>query len=252
MAAPELIAVIPAAGAGSRLGSTIPKLFVEVTEGRRICDILLARIATVTRDVHLVLSPEGLRHFDALGRPAPPGMRVTCSVQDQPRGMGDAVFGASVPWQTARHLLIVWGDQLGVSAETLRRTAGRQCAAAAQSLTLPLVRSRTPYVHYDLDAGTLVRVLQAREGDECPPEGLSDVGTFAVSTAGLGAAWGRYVSQPEARGARTGEINLLPFFVHLARREAFAVQVVEVGDVAEARGVNGPEDLAYFRAVLRR
>ena len=64
----------------------------------------------MTRDVHLVLSPEGLDHFEGLGRPAPPGVRVTCSVQEQPRGMGAAVFGARGYWRTARHLLVVWGN----------------------------------------------------------------------------------------------------------------------------------------------
>src|SRR5207248_2126148 len=165
MKSPDLIAVIPAAGQGSRLGTTLPKFFVEIKDGLRICDILLARVAAVTRDVHLVLSPEGHDHFEGLGRPAPPGVRVTCSVQQQPR-----------------------------------------------------------------------------EGEECPPRGRSDVGTFAVSTEGLDAAWQRYLSEPESRGARTGEINLLPFFAHLARREGFAVQIVEVGDAAEARGVNTHED----------
>ena len=250
MKSPELIAVIPAAGQGSRLGTTLPKFFVEIKDGLRICDILLARVAAVTRDVHLVLSPEGLDHFEGLGRPAPPGVRVTCSVQQQPRGMGDAVFGACGYWCTARHLLIVWGDQLGVSRKTLARTASQQCGSTAPSMALPLVHSQAPYVHYELNAGTLIRVAQAREGDECPPRGLSDVGTFAVSTAGLDAAWQRYLSHPESRGARTGEINLLPFFAHLARREGFAVQIVEVADAAEARGVNTHEDLAYFRAVL--
>ena len=251
MTTPELIAVIPAAGQGSRLGTTTPKLFVEVKNGLRICDILLARVATVTRHVHLVLSPEARDHFEAVGRPAPPGVRVTCSVQQGPRGMGDAVFGARGHWGTARHVLIVWGDHLGVSATTLSRTVARQCGSTAPSMTLPLVRRQAPYVHYELnDTGTLLRVAQAREGDACPPHGLSDVGTFAVSTAGLDAAWQRYSSLPEARGARSGEINLVPFFAHLARREAFAVQIVEVADAAEARGVNTPEDLAYFRAAL--
>src|SRR5262245_12808453 len=226
MTSRDLIAVIPAAGPGSRMGTTIPKLFLEVKDGLRICDFLLARVATVTCQVHLVLSPEGLAHFEALGRPAPPGVDLTYSVQPKPDGMGDAVFGAREYWRTAPHLLIVWGDQLGVSARTLARTAARQCDSTAPSLTLPLVHSRAPYVHYELDASTWLRVAQAREGDECPPHGLSDVGTFALSTEGLDGAWQRYSSLPESRGARTGELNLLPFFAHLARREGFALQIV--------------------------
>jgi len=246
----ELMAVIPAAGQSSRLATRTPKLFLEIRDGLRIYDVLLARLATVTRDVHLVLSPEGLTHFDGLGRPVPAGVRVTVSLQHQARGMGDAVFGASAHWRAARHILIVWGDQLGVSGGTLRRVVSRQCAATGSTMTLPLVHRESPYVHYELDGATLVRVAQAREGETCPARGLSDVGTFALTTAGLEAAWPHYLLQPEARGARTGEINLLPFFAYLSCRETFDVNVVEVADPAEARGVNTPEDLAYFRANL--
>ncbi len=250
MKAPDVIAVIPAAGDGSRLGTASPKLFVEITDGLLIYDILLLRLATVTHHVHLVLSPAGLRHFDALARPAPLGVRVTASLQDEPRGMGAAVFAARAHWRAARNLLIVWGDQLGVSPDTLARTVSRQSASPGPALTLPLVHRQTPYVHYELQGGTLLNVAQAREGDTCPPHGLADVGTFAFTAEGLDAAWERYLLRPEARGARTDELNLLPFLPHLAQREGFAVNIVEVADVAEARGVNTPEDLAYFRAAL--
>lgn len=250
MTARDLVAVVPAAGAGSRLGVASAKLFVELRPGLRVCDVLLSRLATVTRDVHLVLSPHGVEEFDALGRPAPPGVHVTVSVQDRPRGMGDAVFGAHPHWSGWPHLLILWGDQLGVSTGTLARLAATARRAVVPSVTLPLVRSASPYVHYEFEAGTLSRVAQAREGDACPPHGRADVGTFALSTTGLAPAWERYLSQPEARGARTGELNLLPFFAHLSQREGFVVDVLDVDDPAEARGLNTPEDLAYFRAAL--
>ena len=250
MKPPELMAVVPAAGQGLRLGATVPKLFLDVGRGVRIYDVLLARLAVVTRDVHFVLSQEGLTQFERPGRPVPRGVRVTASLQDEARGMGDAVFGASAYWRDARHILIVWGDQLGVSEGTLRRVVLRHCVATSPTMTLPLVHRESPYVHYELKGGTLVRVAQAREGDACPTQGLSDVGTFALTTSGLEAAWQRYLLRPDARGARTGEINLLPLFAYLACHEAFRLNVVEVGDPAESRGVNTPEDLAYFRAKL--
>ena len=245
----ELIAVVPAAGRGTRLGIDVPKVFAELRPGVRVWDVLLRRLAAVASHVHLVLSDEGLALFDRLGRPGVDGVTVTTSCQPVPRGMGDAVFGAIDHWRAARDVSIVWGDQLGLSPETLARVVQTQREAPAPALTLPLVETLAPYVHYDLDArGTLRRVLQAREGDACPSHGLSDVGLFALSTVGLETAWARYVTTAQARGAITGELNLLPFFAFLSREDARSTRVVTVRDADEARGINTPEDLAWFRA----
>ncbi len=245
----ELIAVVPAAGRGARLGIDTPKVFAQLRPGVRVWDVLLRRLATVTDHVHLVLSEEGVAFFDRLGRPSLDAVTVTVSCQPAPRGMGDAVLGAIEHWRAAHDIVILWGDQLGLRAETLARTVAAQREAPVPALTLPLVQTRAPYVHYDLDArGTLQRVLQAREGDSCPAHGLSDVGLFALSTAGLEPAWKRYVATAEARGAITGELNLLPFFAFLSREGAHSTRVVPVRDADEARGINTPEDLAWFRA----
>jgi bifunctional N-acetylglucosamine-1-phosphate-uridyltransferase/glucosamine-1-phosphate-acetyltransferase GlmU-like protein len=214
-----------------------------------VWDVLLARLASVTSRVHLVLSREGLDAYDRLGRPGLAGVDVTTSCQPIPLGMGDAVLGAIDHWRAARDVAILWGDQLGVSVDTLERTVSIQRAATAPSLTLPLVDVSEPYVHYELDAlGTLRRVHQAREGDACPARGRSDVGLFALSTSVIEHAWTRYAGTAEARGARTGELNLLPFFAFLSREAGVAVDVLRVEDASEARGINTPEDLAFFRA----
>jgi bifunctional UDP-N-acetylglucosamine pyrophosphorylase/glucosamine-1-phosphate N-acetyltransferase len=111
---------------------------------------------------------------------------------------------------------------------------------------LPLVALDEPYVEYVFDAsGRLDRVLQTREGDLCNPGGLGDVGSFLLSTAGLEKLWREYVSLVPG-GAVTGELNFLPFLVFLTRR-GWPVNRVSVADSTEARGINTPEDLAFFR-----
>jgi len=224
--------VIPAAGQGSRLGEDVPKLLVEVAPGRTVWSYLRARLEPLVEQVCVVLSPAGEECF-------PGGAAV--AIQAEPTGMGDAIFCAQPCWEGYREILVVWGDQLGVSADTLRRTL----AAHTGGLTLPLTRVRRPYVQYDLDGGRLVRVRESREGDTLDDEGWGDVGTFLLSTAGLAEAWGRFAG----KGRLTGERNFLPFLVFLAQ-EGWPTTTLDVPDPAEARGLNTPADLEYFRSVV--
>jgi bifunctional UDP-N-acetylglucosamine pyrophosphorylase/glucosamine-1-phosphate N-acetyltransferase len=218
--------------------------------GLTVWEVLLARIARITSRIHVVLSPEGAEAVRDARLGPPKGVTLTTSIQPRPTGMGDAVFGSLTHWDDARHVMLVWGDQLGLGEQTLARTAERQRRARRPTLTLPLVRTSRPYVDYRFDRrGRLVDVLQTREGDVARARGWSDVGLFALPTAGLGGAWSRFVAATPV-GAQTGERNFLPFLPWLSRVEGLAVSRFRVDDPAEARGLNTPEDLAWFRARL--
>src|SRR5262249_17987163 len=118
--------------------------------------------------------------------------------------------------------------------------------APSPAISLPLCRQPAPYVDYILnDAEKIVRVLQSREGDACRPNGLSDVGVFALSTGGLTAAWEGFLTRAGV-GRQTGEVNFLPFLPYLSSLCGWYTQSFEVDDVDESRGINTPEDLAFF------
>jgi bifunctional UDP-N-acetylglucosamine pyrophosphorylase/glucosamine-1-phosphate N-acetyltransferase len=145
----------------------------------------------------------------------------------------------------AESILVVWGDQIHVARDTIRRALDLH-AGAPRRLVLPLVALSKPYVEYRFDDGNrLIAVLQSREGDECAPGGLGDVGMFVLSTGGLASAWSLYRRAPRL-GARTAEVNFLPFLVYLAQR-GWEVKQLRVDDPLEARGINTTEDLAFFR-----
>jgi bifunctional UDP-N-acetylglucosamine pyrophosphorylase/glucosamine-1-phosphate N-acetyltransferase len=170
---------------------------------------------------------------------------TSVGVQRRPTGMGDAVFCSQRTWQQAKTLLIIWGDQVHVSAETLRSAVALH-EGAPRRVVLPLVEVDAPYVAYCFDRfGRLGNVLQRREGDTCPARGLSDVGTFALSTGGLAKAWADY-RRGQPRGALTGEVNFLPFLVYLAGR-GWEVLTCNVRDPLETRGINTLDDLEWFR-----
>jgi bifunctional UDP-N-acetylglucosamine pyrophosphorylase / glucosamine-1-phosphate N-acetyltransferase len=62
------------------------------------------------------------------------------------------------------------------------------------------------------------------------------------------SAWTGYLAQAPA-GAVTGETNFLPFLPYLSS-QGWTVKRLVVSDPREARGVNTPDDLAYFRSVF--
>ncbi|MEN3540485.1 NTP transferase domain-containing protein [Microbispora sp. ZYX-F-249] len=248
-------AVIPAAGQGSRLGMETPKIMLEIADGVTVWSLLLRRLRPWVEHVHVVLSPSGEAPFRRLAAEEIARGEVSVSVQAEPTGMGDAVFGAAPYWRDHDAILVVWGDQANVSAATLRRVVhvhGETASPDRPGLTIPLVPLPDPYVEYEYDAATsgLLGVRMSREGDLCRPGGLGDVGVFCLSTRGLTEAWDRYLAEV-LPGTVTGEVNFLPFLPYLSG-EGRPVTVVPAGDPDEARGINTAADLEFARTIYLR
>jgi bifunctional UDP-N-acetylglucosamine pyrophosphorylase/glucosamine-1-phosphate N-acetyltransferase len=235
----SICAVIPAAGRGTRLGTDQPKILTPLTARNTIWSILHTKLAPLVDHIHLVLSPDGAAQFPALPE------NVSTSIQPQPIGMGDAIFRGFDVWSRYDAVLIVWGDQVFVSSDTLRRAIA--ALAPQRHLVLPVTRMPIPYVEYVFEGPRLTQVLQTREGDATKPDGFSDVGTFLLGTEGLRPAWEDYLAATP-RGAGTGEINFLPFLPFLAA-QGWRVSPVEVADTTEARGINTREDLTFFQSL---
>lgn len=137
----RVCAVIPAAGRGTRLGIGGPKILAPLSEAETVWSVLHAKLAPLVDHIHLVLSPDGAAAFP----PLPP--RVSHSIQPQPLGMGDAIFGAAAAWDGFDAILIVWGDQVFVSTQTLRRALDALVSPQRQAV-LPVTRMAKPYVEY--------------------------------------------------------------------------------------------------------
>ena len=230
----KICAVIPAAGHGTRLGSDRPKILTPLTDTETVWSILHQKLSPVVDHIHLVLSPQGGKQFPDLPD------NVSHSVQPTPTGMGDAIFRGHNVWSNYDAILIVWGDQVFVSSDTLQRAIAALTASRRQAV-LPVTRMAAPYVEYVFEGDRLVRVLQTREGDITTPNGYSDVGTFLLATEGLKQHWDDYLAGAP-RGGKTGEINFLPFLPFLSAqnwtirplRRAAASLVPRRGSLAHA------------------
>ena len=243
-------AVIPAAGRGTRLGLALPKILAPLNDSQTIWSVLRGKLLDVVDRVHVVLSPEGEPAFRSVVSDDPCNDRISTSVQQMPIGMGDALFGCHEYWGWADKVLVIWGDQVFVSPQTLS-AALLLHAQAPKRLVLPVTSLAQPYVEFVFDAsGGLAEVRQSREGDVCTAGGWNDVGTFVLSTGELKQAWDNYLLEASP-GKKTGEVNFLPFLPFLAAHGWDVCRLV-VTDSREARGVNTNDDLEFFRSLLRQ
>ena len=251
----SLCAVVPAAGRGTRLAAEAPKIFVPILPGLTSWDVLHEKLLSVADHIVLVLSPTGQDFVST--RPemfrADSFERTEIGLQEKPLGMGEAIFGSAELWREYREVFIVWGDQVNLAVETLRACLRLHAAQKVPALTLPVVRAEQPYVEYIFDAADrLTEIRQSREGDVCQPGGFSDLGAFLLRGGpGLIDEWQRYLSLAPA-GALTGEINFLPFLVHLSTQAGWPVARYVSDDPNEAMGINTPADLALTRELMQK
>ena len=242
--------VIPAAGRGSRLGLDLPKLLVPITDDLTIWDVLKSKMLAVCDHLVVVMSPWGEPFLQEALHADPDRSRISVAIQPEPIGMGDAVMQGRAAWSAFDDLCVIWGDQVHVSMDTLRRGIALQQSLTAPAFTLPVVKMDQPYVEYVFDADDrLTEVLQTREGAVCSPGGLGDVGTFLLTSRGLEQAWAEFAARTP-RGALTGELNFLPFLPFL-ERSGWRCGKFLVADANEAKGINTQDDLAFFRRLYR-
>jgi bifunctional UDP-N-acetylglucosamine pyrophosphorylase/glucosamine-1-phosphate N-acetyltransferase len=242
--------VIPAAGRGSRLGSSLPKVLVPVA-GVPMLERLLGLYRPWVNRVVVVVSPEMVaavqRHVLACNA----SLAIECAVQDEPTGMLDAILaaGPAIERHAPSSVWVTWCDQVAVHPKTIERLANRT-ASDHDALIMPTVMRPDPYIHLERDrAGRIVGVRHRREGDAMPAVGESDMGLFALSPAAYRDLLPQYAREVEM-GPATGERNFLPFIPWVAARARILTFPAE--DPMEAVGVNTPEELALVERYLER
>lgn len=241
------VLIIPAAGRGSRLGTSTPKALVPVN-GRPMLDHLVTLYAPVVQRIVVVAHPSFSDEVRTWGRGH---AIVSVAEQAQPTGMLDAILAAAPDVREHRptDVWITWADQIGVLPETLRRLAAAMADVPMPALALPTVQKPDPYIHFERDAsGRISRLLQKREGDAMPPAGESDMGVFALSAEAFDRDLENYAARVTP-GSGTGERNFVPFVPWIAQRAR--VVTVACTDPREAIGINTPDDLAAVEHWLR-
>ena len=241
--------IIPAAGAGSRLKSTLPKVLVPVA-GRSMIARLLELYAPFVDRAVLVVSPRFRqdieRHVEQCGFELP----IDYLVQESPTGMLEAITIPQELMQSseADEVWITWCDQVAMQSATLVRLDETSRSESSSAVVLPTMERDDPYIHLVRDgSGAITDVLQQREGDELPESGEGDMGLFRLSRIAYLELLPSYAANVTP-GRGSGERNFLPFLAWLNGRG----EVVTFPGThwLESVGVNTPEELALVESHL--
>ncbi len=230
------VAVVLAAGLGTRMKSATPKVLHPLC-GRPMIDYVLdAAIAATGARPLVVYSPATESVRDAVAG------RADTALQDEPRGTGDALRAALDALDAkVEDVLVLSGDVPMVGAELLAALLeARDMDAAALSLVSvdaidPAGLGRV----VRNEGGTVEQVVEEKDATE-DERGITEInaGLYAFEAAWLRRRIGDLRPSPV-----TGELYLTDL-VRFAREDGRLVAAVEVDDDGRLTGINDRAQLA--------
>ena len=240
-----VVAVILAAGQGTRMRSEVPKPLHELC-GRPL--VLWPVRAALDAGIDRVVVVDGPGRAVAEVLPE----EVAVAVQDEPLGTGHAVLCAAEELRGADTLVVLAGDVPLVSAEVLRGLlATHEAAGAGATMATMVLEDATGYGRVVRSPdGSVQRVVETKRPEDATPDELAihevNTGLLAFDAAPTLEAL-RDVRPDNAQG----EVflpDVLPPLAAAGRRIAAHV----VDDAALTLGVNDRADLALVRAHAQR
>jgi len=242
----KLIAVIPAAGRGSRLGLDTPKALIKPNDKTTLLEIMYTKVLPVVDQLIFVVNPSMPTHKNW-----PNLVDAEIVIQKEPTGMGDAIFCAAEFIKSTSLLLVIWADQYGISTNTIERAVYEHQLSGntGKKMTVPLINVKRPYVEYVFTANKIDSIRQSREGEATSESGLTDVGLFILDAGNeLVESWYSYVKESKP-GEKTNERNFLPFLTWLIGI-GWTLNVVEA--IPEDRlGINTLNDFEIAKDILK-
>jgi len=237
-------AIILAAGQGTRMKSSWPKVMHRIA-GRTMIGHVLAAVADLgLARVTAVIAPG----METVAREvAPHGT----AIQDQALGTGHAVRAAEAAMAgvKARTVLVLYGDTPFVSTATLRRLLERRHASDNPAVVVLGMRPQDPtgYGRLVLEAGDhIVRIVEQK--DAAAAERAIDLCNSGVMAIDAGAIWD-LLAQVGNQNAK-GEFYLTDI-VELARRAGRISAYVEAPN-EELLGVNSRIELAAAERLFQQ
>ncbi|MBS1883375.1 MAG: NTP transferase domain-containing protein, partial [Actinobacteria bacterium] len=242
--APPLVLVM-AAGEGTRMRSSTPKMLHPVCGRPMVAwPILAAREAGAGR-VAVIVSP---------GRDISAGLPEGVETVEQPRpdGTGGAIRAALPLIEAAETVLVLSGDVPLISTTTIAAllSAHEESGAAATMLTIELDDPAAYGRVVRLADGSVEKVVEAKAAGDADASQLAireiNAGTYAFEAAPLASALAG-LSNDNAQGE-----YYLPDVFPALRAAGLSVGAYLADDLAVTMGVNNRVDLAAVEAEARR
>lgn len=238
-----IAAVILAAGLGTRMKSTLPKVLHPVA-GRPMIRHLLASVEALKPGrIVVVVGREGAPVAEAV---AP----VPTVVQDPPLGTGHAVLAArdAMAGFVGDVLVLFGGDPLTSAATMTRLVEARRQAGAAVAVLGMRVTGSNMYGRLVTDRmGRLERIVEFR--DASPEERAIELCNGGVMALDARVAWDLLASLGNANAKQE---YYLTGVVAAARAAGHVCVALESSDPEELQGVDTRADLAKVEAIVQR
>ncbi len=242
---PAPTVVILAAGEGTRMRSSLPKVLHPICGRPMILWPLLAARAAGAERVVVVDNPKR-----RLAEHLPGDVEV--AIQAEPRGTGDAVAAATGAIDPAAPVLIVNGDMPLITGEAIAAlVAAHEEAGAAATIASMELEDPSGYGRVIRDAeGGVERVVETKAPGDATEQELSirevNAGLYLFDGGALLAALARLGSDNAQ-----GELYL-PDVLPLLRADGQLVQAFPLADPDLALGVNDRVDLAHVTGLAQR
>lgn len=235
-------AIVLAAGKGTRMKSSLPKVMHRIA-GRTLIGHVLAHLAPLDPARIVAVVAPGMD--DVAKEVAPHGV----AFQAEQLGTGHAVGSARQALADfSGDILVVYGDTPFVATETLQRMFDRRRAPDDPAIVVLGMRPADPtgYGRLVLGAdGTLDRIVEHRDANDAERAiGLANSGVMAIDGA---IAWS-LIDRLDNKNAK-GEFYLTDI-VALARRDGRRCAVVEA-PAEELLGVNSRSELAAAETLFQ-
>ena len=238
------LAIVLAAGEGTRMRSSLPKVLHQIGGRSLLAHLLRAVAATKVTAAAVVVGP-GQEAVAAEAERALPGAQ--CFVQRERRGTAHAVLAArSALERGADDILIVYGDTPLIRAETLNRLRAPLAAGAAVVVLGFRPADPSGYGRLVVAGDKLVAIREEADASETEMAiGLCNGGIMALAGAHALAILGRIGDRNRKR-----EFYLTDA-VEIARAMKLDAAVVEAEE-DDVRGINTKMQLAEAEAVLQQ
>jgi bifunctional UDP-N-acetylglucosamine pyrophosphorylase / glucosamine-1-phosphate N-acetyltransferase len=242
---PEPTVVILAAGEGTRMRSSLPKVLHPLCGRPLIAWPVQAARDAGARRVIVVDNPRR-----RLGEHLPDGVEV--AIQEEPRGTGDAAAVGAALTDDDATVVVINGDVALLTAAAIKGlVAAHEAAGAAATMATMELDEPGAYGRVIRDSdGSVLRVAEAKTAGDATPEELEirevNAGVYAFAAKPFKTA----LTQLESDNAQ-GELYL-PDVLPAMRDAGHAVAAHPIGDPDLTHGVDDRVDLAYAHQVAQR
>ena len=242
---PRWAAIVMAAGQGTRMRSTLPKVAHPLAGKPIVRHVIAAAGAAGSHDCSGVGGPDTAA--DAVRAAAGEGVRF--AVQAEPLGTGHAVEAARAAAGDAGFILIMNGDVPLVLPDTIRRLMASVAEAAGAPPDVSLLTAHVPVEAYgflDLDGDRVSAIHETKDATEIDRGALRHInsGQYAVRAEWLWPHVARIVPAPGGERYRTQRPPL-------AGAEGNPAGAGDAAEAAEVRGINDRVQLAEAEATVR-